>query len=151
MRINNQQSGFTVLEVLMAMVIFSFGAMALASMQTSSFKGNDRANIGSVATTVAGDKLEELMALAFADPNSLNDTNGNGVAGLAAEDAAADHQETPLGTQGNFTIFWNVADVTVPPGVTNNAKQITIIVRWMGTDTQQHRVVMNTIKPALGG
>lgn len=151
MKINIQQSGFTVLEVLLAIVIFSFGAVALALMQTSSFQGNDRANIGSEATTVAGDKLEELMSLAFTDPNSLNDSNGDGGAGLAAEDAAADHQETPLGTQGNYTIFWNVADITVPPSTTTNAKQVTIIVRWVGTDARQHRVVMNTIKPELGG
>ncbi len=163
----NIQSGFTLIEVLLAIVIFSFGILALASMQMTSLQGDDRANIGSEATTIAGDKLEELMTMAYADP-ALLDTDGDGTNqdtapadgvddnggnfGLldvpppfGAAGVTADYFERSLGTQGNYFVYWNVA-VDEP---VQNSKRITIIVQWTGQDAQNHQVVLNTVKPQL--
>lgn len=156
-------AGFTILEVLFAILIFSFGVLAVASMQITSFSGNDRANIGSEATTIASDKLEELMSLNYTDPALLDpdadgtnqDANDDGIDelgpdfnfGLLDEDAAADFQENPPGTQGNYQLFWNIA--MDEPSV--NTKRISVIIRWTGSDGQQHRVIVNSIKPAVGG
>jgi len=159
----SNKNGFTILEVLFAILIFSFGILAVASMQITSISGNDRANIGSEATTIAGDKLEELMSLNYVDAalldadgdGTLQDLNDDGVDevgpdftfGLLDEDAAADFQENPPGTQGIYQLFWNIADDE--PGL--NTKRISVVVRWSGSDGQQHRVVLNSIKPAVGG
>jgi prepilin-type N-terminal cleavage/methylation domain-containing protein len=169
MDVKNTQSGFTLIEVLLAIVIFSFGILALASMQMTSLQGDDRANIGSEATTIAGDKLEELMTMAYADP-ALLDTDGDGTNQDTAPDdgvddnggnfglqdvvrpdvgggaaVTADYFEIPTGTQGNYTVLWNVA-VDEP---VQNSKRITIIVQWLGQDAQNHQVVLNTVKPQL--
>lgn len=137
------EQGFTILEVLFAMLIFSFGILAVASMQITSFSGNDRANIGSEATAIASAKIDELLSVTYdITTPPLQDRTLDGVGGLADEDAAADYTEVPPGTLGNFTTFWNVANNS--PNA--QMSQISVIVRWTGGDGLQHRVVLGTTK-----
>ncbi len=150
MDIIQDNRGFSLIEVLMALVVFSIGILAVASMQLSSITGNDRANTGSIATALASGKMDELLTMAYDRPTTLpaavnyplDDIDGNGAAGLLDEDAAADHVETPLGLIGNYQVFWNVADDLPAPEM----KRINVIVRWTAADSRQHRVVLNSIK-----
>ncbi len=163
MKLFKTNNGFTLVEVLISLFIFAVGVLAVASMQISSYAGNDRANIGSEATTIASDKLEELLSLNY-DNASLLDVDGDGTNqdldndgideiglddnfGLLDEDGAADFQEVPPGTQGNYQIFWNIA-IDEP---SQNTKRVTVIIRWTGSDSQLHRVTLNSIKPAVDG
>lgn len=153
----NNAKGFTVLEVLISLLIFSFGVLAVASMQITSFAGNDRANIGSEATAIAAGKIDELLSMEyFPSPGDddfvsaaydplypLSDRLADGAAGLLNETVAtADHNEIPQGTQGGYQLFWNVAN-NVPA---QDMKRISVIVLWAGQDGRQHRVVLNSTK-----
>ena len=54
-------NGFTLIEVLMAMVIFLVGFLAVGSMQISAVNGNTTARMRTSASILAGDIVEQLM------------------------------------------------------------------------------------------
>jgi prepilin-type N-terminal cleavage/methylation domain-containing protein len=107
-----EQNGFTLLEVIIALFIFSVGLLAVASMQMTAIKGNYFSGTLTEATSWAADQMETLMSLPYADPD------------LAA---GVPHPppDDPL-KEGIYGIEWNVDD----DDTTNNTKTITITVDW---------------------
>ncbi|MCK4488100.1 MAG: prepilin-type N-terminal cleavage/methylation domain-containing protein [Desulfobacterales bacterium] len=121
----NKEKGFTLLEVLIAISIFSIGILAVGTMQISSIRGNASARTHTEAATWAADRVERLMALPYNHPD-LQDTDGDGAAGLNDATEATDDNPNPPPREGVYTIFWNVADNTP----ITNTKTITVIVTW---------------------
>jgi prepilin-type N-terminal cleavage/methylation domain-containing protein len=72
--LSKNKRGFTLLEAVMAMAIFSIGILAVGSMQLSTSKNNTTGNIMTDATMLARQKIEELKAL---DPSDLDSADGN--------------------------------------------------------------------------
>ena len=64
----NNQYGFTILEVLIAMAIFAIGILGVASMQMSAVTGNGKVRKYSEASAFAQNQIELLMSTSF---NSL--------------------------------------------------------------------------------
>ncbi len=62
------EGGFTLLEVMVAIVILSVGILGVATMQTSSMRANLKGYQMTEATTLAQDRLEYLLTQPF---NSL--------------------------------------------------------------------------------
>ena len=60
-----RDNGFTLLEVLLAITILSFGLLAVASMQVAALKGNTHARGVTEGSAVVVDRLEKLMALSY--------------------------------------------------------------------------------------
>jgi type IV pilus modification protein PilV len=119
--------GFTLLEVLFALAIFSIGILAIAGMQISSINGNSAARMQTEATTLAVERLERLSALPY-DHADLDPYNNN------------PHQAT----SGSYTIVWNVIDdVPIPltktinitvTAANPNAKDVSInLIRGQGS------------------
>ena len=67
------QTGFTLIEVLISMALFSFGILSVAGMQVAAIQVNTSSQRLSRASTLVQDKIEELWALPFTH-TSLNDT-----------------------------------------------------------------------------
>ena len=125
----NRQQGFTLIEVLIAMTLLVIGILAVASMQIASLGGNNLAIRVTEATTWAGDEIESIMSLPYTDA-ALIDDNGNGVAGLDHTDTAGSLADGGPVVHGSFTVFWNVANDTLPDGtVKPDCKRIRILVR----------------------
>ena len=82
-----KETGFTLVEVMIAIVVFSIGFFAVAAMQTKAVNTNAGAFNITEATNLAETKMEELMILSFVDPD-LTDTDGDGDA--TVEDADSD-------------------------------------------------------------
>jgi prepilin-type N-terminal cleavage/methylation domain-containing protein len=61
-------SGFTLIEILIAMAIFSIGILAVGNMQLGSTNGNTSSRIRTEASIWAQDRVETLMLLSYFDP-----------------------------------------------------------------------------------
>ena len=125
MKTNNSvfnQSGFTMLEVLVAIVVLAFGLLGLAGLQADGLRNNASAYKRSQATLMAYDMLDRMRAnpqgvangdydalleTTPTDPDCISDmTNGCSIAQMAQHDAYewSDTlaRELPLG-QGRVT------------------------------------------------
>ncbi len=67
-------SGFSLIEVIIAMAIFAIGALGLYSMQINSATWNTRANQQTSAVLVAGQIVEQLMRADYINDPALNFT-----------------------------------------------------------------------------
>jgi type IV pilus assembly protein PilV len=63
-----KQDGFTLIEVLIALTIFSVGLLAIAAMQTSAIRMNSTGNRVTELSTLGIDRMENLMSLPYTDP-----------------------------------------------------------------------------------
>ncbi len=74
----NWQSGVSMLEVLIAIVIFSVGLLGLSGLQLASLSGQHSANIRSTATTLAYDMVDRMRAnMAGVAAGNYNNIAGN--------------------------------------------------------------------------
>ena len=78
MTIQNER-GFTLLEVIMAVSILSVGILAVASMQASALRGDAFAQNRTEGATWGQEKMEELIAAPYDDMDASNgDSQKNG-------------------------------------------------------------------------
>ncbi|WP_303720272.1 prepilin-type N-terminal cleavage/methylation domain-containing protein [Malonomonas rubra] len=108
------ESGFSLIEVLIALFVFAVGILGMASMQLTAISGNSQANGISQSATWGADRVEVLMADDY-DAADLDDTVSVGTPpALPADvDAALDdfttaHQDA--GAPEHYEIFWNVVE-----------------------------------------
>ncbi len=74
------EKGFTMIEVLTAMVILAIGILGLAPLIVTSIYGNSFSNDVSLAKVIAQDRIEEFRALPVINPIPYSDsTMVNGV------------------------------------------------------------------------
>jgi prepilin-type N-terminal cleavage/methylation domain-containing protein len=129
MRKGSKEKGFTLLEVIVAISILTFGILAVASMQAASIRGNSFSSSVTEGTTWAGDQVERLTALPWDDP-LLQDTDGDTAAGLNDtgfdNDPDTQNDADQQAIEGKYTINWNVADNTP----ITNTKTINVTVTW---------------------
>ncbi|MDL2328130.1 prepilin-type N-terminal cleavage/methylation domain-containing protein [Desulfosarcina sp. OttesenSCG-928-A07] len=59
--------GFTLVEVLVAMTIFSIGILGMAALQISSIRGNATSSLITLCTIMGENRVEMLMGLDYAD------------------------------------------------------------------------------------
>jgi len=123
------EKGFTLLEVIVAISILTFGLLSVASMQLTAIRGNYNASNITEATTVAQDRLEDLMGLLYSDPlldpgNDLSDPN----------------PPSPSG----YTITYDVSDDN--PMI--KTKLITVTVQWQDKGVQK-QTVLTCVKPQV--
>ena len=112
--------GFTLLEVVIALAIFSVGIMAVASLQVSSTNGDLRARLATEAATAAHDQAERLLSIDY-DPDNLTveffDTG-----------AYAAFPTPRRYTVGRYTVDWIVAPHTFAEIA--RAVRVTVVVQW---------------------
>jgi type IV pilus assembly protein PilV len=74
----NPESGFTLIEVLVALTIFAIGLLAIAGMQVTAIQGNSKAHSVTTKTAIANGVLEQIMALSGDQDNDDIDVNNDG-------------------------------------------------------------------------
>jgi type IV pilus assembly protein PilV len=102
--------GFTFVELLIVIGIFSIGILAVASMQVTSIYANSSARMSGEATALAANQLEALMASDY-DDDVLNP-------------AFNPHQIV----QGAYTINWIVTESDIDSDGTNESKTVFVTV-----------------------
>jgi hypothetical protein len=159
--------GFSLLEVLLGITVFMIGMLGVTALNISSLKSSTFAGNMSEAVILAGDKIEELMALDFDDadlddspsPNDdgtnqdllpagpppgdgIDDDGGNfGLDDTGTGAGEADHWELGVGKNGMYNVYWNVA---VGEPMPDKTKTVNVIVEWFIKD-KKRSMNMSTI------
>ena len=131
-------SGFTLLEVIMAISILTIGLLAVASLQIAAMNGNSMSMTYTASTERVQNIVEKLFNKDFTDFD-LSDTHGDGIDGLDDTDANADHSDT---SNPKYSIYWNVADDTARNNTgwytLKGVKTIRVIVKWQDKGFQRN-------------
>ncbi len=166
MKEDSDQFGFTLIEVLAAIVVFAFGGLALYRLQTAVIDCNSFSNRLTQATLLAQERMESLMALPYNHP-LLNDTNDDG-GGITNRDTNADGLDDRgpdfsfglnntvdasdrvvadgsaiRATYGmTYKLYWNIA-IDQPMA---NIKTIRVIVTWRDPKSFLHQISFTSMK-----
>lgn len=111
-QIQTDIKGFTLIEVLIVMAIFSIGILAVATMQVTATKGNASARRITEATALAETLIENLMQLSYYHTDLNPDNNP--------------HESI----QDAYTINWNVTEIDLDTDGTNDSKAVDVTVKW---------------------
>ena len=131
-RMIHDKRGFTLIETLIAMAIFSIGILAVGSMQISAINNNASARMRTEATILASETVEKLMSLEnYNDPLLGTDT------------------QSASSPNNIYCIQWSaVADTPIP-----STKTITLSLRWTDGEAgcgnfnqKQNQVNLNFIR-----
>ena len=104
-----RQQGFTLIEVMMAMVILGIGIMSIVALQTRDTMYNNSSRRQTQAYTWALDRVERLRALPYTDTDLTTSS----------------HSES----QSPYTVQWVVSDNTAKVADT---KKVEVTVLWNG-------------------
>ncbi len=115
--------GFTLLEVLVAMVILAVGLLGMASLSIGIIKGNSFSKEISSATTCAREKMEDVEQLGFANTPASDTT---------VTEAYNSITQYPYCKRETVTVVDN-------PGT--DMKTVTVTVYW---DSDSHQVQLKT-------
>jgi len=154
----HSQSGFSLVEAMIAMVILAVGLLAVGLMQISAMKGNTNALSRGDGVSFAQSVMDTLRSIPM-DSALLVDNGGTNLDdGIAAGNVApnpgnADHSGTELfganptaGLNGmNYTIFWNVDD-DIP---VSGAKSVRVFVYWNDNKFGRNRVIVTSVVGGL--
>jgi len=131
------KNGFTLIEALIAISIFSIGFLAIGSLVISTTRNNTKGNILTQATMLASDKIEELK-------------NENMMSSLMTTGIHLD-SNNPLDDRGNqggiYHRSWNVSELQ--PTASPTARQVEVTVSWDRLG-QARRVRLTTITRGNG-
>ena len=109
-----KSKGFSLIEVLIALVVLSISLLALAALMATTTKNNSFGGHMTEAATFAQDKLEELKVTPW----------GNVVSGT-------DPLPRPGSTGVNYNRTWNVSTLVNPTPPPNDLlKTVTITINW---------------------
>ena len=129
-KVCDNQSGFTLLEVLIAISILTVGLLGVAQMQIMGIKGNYFSGNTTTVLALAEEKMEDLLGKSYSDAEL---TNGN------HPDTNNPIDETGQ-AGGTYSRMWIVTDNTP----ITDTKTVMVNVSW---DNASHQVSLSCIKP----
>ena len=97
---NKDESGFTLIEVLLSLAILAIGLLALGLMQAHFVEGNSRSRQLVHATDIAESKIEELTNISHYDPTD-NDS---------PLETGKEHREQVYGYPLAYEVVWEVEE-----------------------------------------
>lgn len=128
--VTSNQNGFTLLELLIALVILSIGLLGLAGLHIAAIRGNMSGFKISEASAVAQQRLEELKAIDMASAvlSAGNHVDGNIVVqGITYNRSYAVSDDTPV--RGTSTLIFTVSWVEPVTGVTRTTTIFTRLLK----------------------
>jgi len=118
----NNDNGFTLIEVLIAIVILSVGLLGMASLTVGIINGNRFSNDLTTATTLAQDKMEEIRGASYSSVAS----------------------ETKAVLSSPYDEYKREVTITDDSPATG-MKTVSVKVYWGGASKEDHNVELETI------
>lgn len=134
--------GFTLVELLIALLALTVGLLAAGALQLFSIRGNFLSANASAALTFATERMEDLLTRSPDDPllADLQPSNNHDLSSLTDFDFEERLNEKGQVVSGGFyRRVWNVADNSPTPPL----KTITVIVTW---DSNSHPITLTCIR-----
>jgi prepilin-type N-terminal cleavage/methylation domain-containing protein len=116
------QSGFTVVELMAALLLFSIGLVALARVLPQGMEIRDRGRRMTVAMQLAREQIETLRSLPFTDPDLAN----------------GQHVDNEVLRNGTYRRRWTVQDDTPLP----NMMRIEVRVAFSTSEADSEAVIV---------
>jgi prepilin-type N-terminal cleavage/methylation domain-containing protein len=138
-----KQEGWTLIEVLVAVIVLTVGLLAVGTMQISAIRGNFMGGNTSIALTLASERMEDLLNRRYDDPflNDEDTTNNGDLSSIATVDFEENVADTgTVGAGGFYRRIWNIADTATP---WPEMKEISVIVTWQN---DRHRVTISSMR-----
>jgi len=131
----NSQSGFSLVETSIAMLVMMVGALACASLFVFSLQNNVGGNERALAMAVAQQQLEQIRSVDYDDSTLLAGTT----------------TATVRNGERNYTVQRTITDETNPGGSAKQLKRITITVtpQTAGADWMRTPVVLVSQRSTL--
>lgn len=118
-----RDNGFTLVEVLVAILILTVGLLGMASLTVAIIQGNKFSSDLTTATTLAQDKMEEIRRIRQISYLNIDDE------AIAVCSSPYEEFKREVVVDEN------------PPGM----KTVTVTVYWGGASKEDHEVVLETI------
>ncbi len=115
----DRENGFTLIEVLIAILILSVGLLGMASLTVAIINGNKFSNDLTTATTLAQDKMEDIRRQDYSDVTT----------------------ETKVACPSPYGEYEKKVEVSDDDPATD-MKTVTVTVYW---DSEGHSVILKTI------
>ena len=151
-KINQESSndmGYSIIEVLIAMVIFSFGILSIYTLQIASIKSNALGRAVTLDANLAIDRVEKLMSLAYSDADLAAGVHsvaaGSFTQATDGIDNNNDGEVDELFESGPISIAWTVQD-DFPD---TNTKSIAVTVFHSMSLRPDRSITFNFIKANL--
>ncbi len=135
-RASRAAGGFTLIEVMIVIVILTFGLLSLAAIQIQAMKGSDRGRHATNAAAIAESKMEQLQQDAWA---SIAVTGG-----FVTDGAEQNTIELDGGTNINervYTVFYQIADVQA-----TFTRAIDVQVSWTEKGGENRSITLSSIR-----
>ena len=123
-RNKGKEGGFTLLEVLTAIVILTVALLGMAALVVGIIHGNAYSNDLTTATTLAQDKMEAVRGLGYSEIGAIGD----------------EEDENPVTGYPQFRRVTSIEGVGSSPHF--GLKAVTVTVSW---DSERQPVVLKTI------
>lgn len=131
----NKESGFTLLESMIAMVILVIGVLGMFQMQMSAIGGNATATQVTYGTSWVTDQIEFLINQPYDDPKKKGSLD-------PLEDTTATGAHGPVTSpDGNYSITWTVNE----DQLMDDLKTISITIQYTDRGTAKS-IVMDYVK-----
>lgn len=160
-KLQNEQ-GFTLIEIVVALGVLAFGILSLMLLQTSGVRGNTTADITTVATNGASDQIEKILGLPYEDSlleattsreplaseddgwgETIKDWTCTGTT-LSGDGGDADH----CIANGDYSVFWTISTGTDGRGYPiPNTKTVQMFVKQTTNVTEP--IVFEYVKTNL--
>ena len=130
-RRTGHNEGFTLVEVLMAMVILGIGILAIVGLQVKNMTYNNSSKKQSEGYTWAMDQVESLLNRSYDDSSLSIQGNPNTVG------------DGHIVSQGPYTVEWDVQNNGITTGSAprlgniDNTKRVHVSVRWKNKQVAQ--------------
>ena len=140
---NGMQNGFTLLEVLIALVVLSIGLLGLAGLQATGMRNNHDAYLRSQATLLVTDVMDAMRA------NRGSTTDANSALGGAY---VINFNETPAASStasaANDLRNWKTKLAAILPNgdgrINQNGEIFVIDIRWANAEDRTNTVTFTT-------